>query len=193
MKIICDNCRTKYSISDDKVRGKAFKIRCKKCQNVIVVKGEAGDGAGHKEEDEQGTVVADTGALPVWHLVIGGQQAGPFTVAEVGDKYVRGEIDAGTYAWRDGLPDWSRMTDIEEFAHLRSAEVSAPQAAPMRAPDDDARTSVLNTGAAGAAAPVRHAPSDDLFGAGGAGGGGGGGAGADAGWGGGGAAGAGAA
>ena len=26
MKIICDNCRTKYSIADDKVKGKVFRI-----------------------------------------------------------------------------------------------------------------------------------------------------------------------
>jgi len=29
MKIVCEACQAKYSISDDKVRGKAFKIRCK--------------------------------------------------------------------------------------------------------------------------------------------------------------------
>ena len=39
MKIVCDSCGTKYSISDDKVRGKVFKIRCKKCSHIIVVRG----------------------------------------------------------------------------------------------------------------------------------------------------------
>src|SRR5262249_32587310 len=39
MKIICENCATKYSIADEKVRGKAFKIRCKKCSHTIVVRG----------------------------------------------------------------------------------------------------------------------------------------------------------
>ena len=51
MKIICDSCGTKYSISDDKVRGKVFKIRCKKCSHIIVVRGgetagRSGCGAG---------------------------------------------------------------------------------------------------------------------------------------------------
>src|SRR5690349_1093422 len=36
MKIVCESCQAKYSISDDKVRGKAFKIRCKKCSHIIV-------------------------------------------------------------------------------------------------------------------------------------------------------------
>ena len=41
MKIVCDNCATKYSIADEKVRGKVFKIRCKKCSHIIVVRGGA--------------------------------------------------------------------------------------------------------------------------------------------------------
>ena len=41
MKIVCDNCSAKYQISDDKVRNKTFKIRCKKCSHVIVVRGAA--------------------------------------------------------------------------------------------------------------------------------------------------------
>ena len=39
MKIVCDSCGTKYSIADEKVRGKVFKIRCKKCSHIIVVRG----------------------------------------------------------------------------------------------------------------------------------------------------------
>ena len=45
MKIVCDACQAKYSISDDKVQGKVFKIRCKKCSNIIVVRGGAGGAA----------------------------------------------------------------------------------------------------------------------------------------------------
>ena len=44
MKLICDQCGAKYSIADEKVRGKVFKIRCKKCENVIVVQGDAEGG-----------------------------------------------------------------------------------------------------------------------------------------------------
>ncbi len=43
MKIVCDSCATKYSIADDKVRGKVFKIRCKKCSHIIVVRSEGGE------------------------------------------------------------------------------------------------------------------------------------------------------
>jgi predicted Zn finger-like uncharacterized protein len=38
VKFSCDKCQTKYSIADEKVRGKVLKIRCKKCDNVIVLR-----------------------------------------------------------------------------------------------------------------------------------------------------------
>ncbi|MCP4604062.1 MAG: DUF4339 domain-containing protein [Proteobacteria bacterium] len=41
MKIVCENCSAKYSIADEKVKGKVFKIRCKKCGESIVVRGDA--------------------------------------------------------------------------------------------------------------------------------------------------------
>src|SRR4029453_14767156 len=41
MKFVCDRCQTKYSIADERVRGKVLKVKCKTCANVIVVR-EAG-------------------------------------------------------------------------------------------------------------------------------------------------------
>jgi predicted Zn finger-like uncharacterized protein len=38
MKFFCQKCNTKYAIADEKVRGKVLKIRCKKCQAIIVVR-----------------------------------------------------------------------------------------------------------------------------------------------------------
>lgn len=47
MKFVCDRCQTKYSIADEKVRGKILKVRCKSCTNIITVRDEgAGPGAG---------------------------------------------------------------------------------------------------------------------------------------------------
>jgi predicted Zn finger-like uncharacterized protein len=38
MKFHCDRCKTRYSIADERVRGKILKIRCKNCSTVITVK-----------------------------------------------------------------------------------------------------------------------------------------------------------
>ena len=43
MKFLCDRCKTRYSIGDERVRGKILKIRCKNCANVITVREGAGD------------------------------------------------------------------------------------------------------------------------------------------------------
>ena len=40
MKIVCESCAAKYSIADEKVVGKVFKLRCKKCSEVMVVRGD---------------------------------------------------------------------------------------------------------------------------------------------------------
>src|SRR5271154_2417987 len=103
MKIVCDNCATKYSIADEKVRGKVFKIRCKKCSHIIVVRGNDGapqhaDGEGGASDgfpgEEPAATVAQGGAAAapaatdaVWHLVVDREQIGPLTAPEVRAKF----------------------------------------------------------------------------------------------------------
>lgn len=108
MKIVCDSCSTKYSISDDKVRGKVFKIRCKKCSHIIVVRG-TGDGA---------AAAADASAELGWHLVVDGEQVGPLSDAEVRARLARGEVTGENYVWREGFSDWLRLATVPEFADV---------------------------------------------------------------------------
>src|SRR5688572_3862851 len=104
MKIVCDNCATKYSIADEKVRGKVFKIRCKKCSHIIVVKG--GEGAGEIGATSSDSAAdapaaeppADAAAADGWHVVINGEQVGPLAPADLRQKFATGEIDGETYA-----------------------------------------------------------------------------------------------
>ena len=35
MKFSCEQCYAKYSIADERVRGKILRIRCKKCGNIV--------------------------------------------------------------------------------------------------------------------------------------------------------------
>src|SRR6478672_4703486 len=118
MKIVCDACQAKYSISDDKVQGKVFKIRCKKCSNIIVVRGGAGAQDSAPAPQEKDTRVYDYGYEggaagaeatggddAVWHLVINQDQVGPMTVAEVEAKFASGEVDGETFTWREGFAD----------------------------------------------------------------------------------------
>ena len=101
MKIVCDACAAKYSIADDKVKGKVFKIRCKKCSNIIVVRGTAGvvEEPAVGPYDQKETRVYDYGSQDagaparadeaVWHVVIDQEQVGPLSVADdVGQRAV---------------------------------------------------------------------------------------------------------
>src|SRR3954469_12820180 len=114
MKIVCDSCSTKYSISDDKVRGKVFKIRCKKCSHIIVVRG-TGEGA-------PASVEAPSDA--VWHLVVDGDQVGPLAEAEVRARLARGEVPAENYVWKEGFSDWWRLVYVPELAGAGAAAAS---------------------------------------------------------------------
>ena len=62
MKITCEACSAKYSVADAKVRGRAFKIRCKRCGAAIVVRGER---------------LAESAA---WHVMVSGAEQGPMGI-----------------------------------------------------------------------------------------------------------------
>src|SRR5947209_1644890 len=184
MKIVCDNCATKYSIADEKVRGKVFKIRCKKCSHIIVVRGGADGsveasrdaapaaGAGFPGEDDQATMaagqpvrsaptpgggVAMSGGDSVWHLVIDREQVGPLTPAEVRQKFAAGEIDAETYAWREGFGDWLRLASIEDFRDLGGGAAAAGNEGATRRTD----SADLFAAAGGGDDAASDAPSGD--------------------------------
>lgn len=119
MRIECDSCGAKYQIADEKVAGKLFKVRCKKCSNMILVDGTTVGG-----QDDEATRVFDvnSGGEPadeaVWYVVIDGAQTGPLSPSEVRVQFDAGTIDAETFAWREGMDDWVRMADVPELAGL---------------------------------------------------------------------------
>lgn len=139
MKIVCDNCATKYQIADEKVSGKAFKIRCKKCSHVIVV-GKGADGsasaAAGDAPNEPSTAAQEQPAQDspapesVWHLVIDREQIGPMTAEEVRAKVKAGQADSETYCWKEGFEDWLKLSAIEDFQGIFAGKTA--DAAPKR-------------------------------------------------------------
>src|SRR5436190_15428089 len=113
MKIVCDSCATKYSISDDKVRGKVFKIRCKKCSHIIVVRGT--NEAAASATPGIAVAAADAGG---WHLVVDGDQVGPVSEADIRARAERGEVNGDTYVWKEGFADWLKLSAVPELASL---------------------------------------------------------------------------
>jgi predicted Zn finger-like uncharacterized protein len=62
MKFQCDRCKTRYSIADEKVRGKVLKIRCKSCEAIITVRDAA---IGSEPPRLSAQPVAGSGPSPV--------------------------------------------------------------------------------------------------------------------------------
>ncbi|MBN2717871.1 MAG: zinc-ribbon domain-containing protein [Deltaproteobacteria bacterium] len=126
MKIICDNCGAKYSIADEKVKGKVFKIRCKKCQESIVVRGDSQENAGAAEMASGGGGEVETkvfdysgykGNEPVWYVAVdGGEQQGPYTTDQMREYLQAGNVLPETYVWREGLEDWKMVSDVPEIS-----------------------------------------------------------------------------
>ncbi|MBN1946868.1 MAG: zinc-ribbon domain-containing protein [Bradymonadales bacterium] len=134
MRIVCDSCGTKYSISDEKIRGKLFKIRCKKCSHVIVVRGiQAAGGAEGYERDvgEQPSAPgqpAGSGEMESaqeWFYVLDGQQTGPVQITDMEAQVAAGQITPDTYVWREGMEDWIHLAEVSELAHLVPVEASS--------------------------------------------------------------------
>lgn len=111
MKIECDKCGAKYSIADEKVRGKTFKIRCKKCSNVIIVRDKAASSGAVSGAAPEATD-------PGWHLAINGETVGPIPESEVRQRYQAGEIDRDTAVWQEGFEDWVPLADVPTFSDL---------------------------------------------------------------------------
>jgi predicted Zn finger-like uncharacterized protein len=134
MKFSCDKCNTRYSIADERVRGRVLKIRCKACNHVITVRENEGSGAEPMPEgpdaggppggDDEHTRVsppaggAEAGAgADDWFVSFDGEQEGPLPLLRAIDR-VKAERPRGRecYCWRAGFFVWLPVEEVPEFA-----------------------------------------------------------------------------
>lgn len=130
MKIVCEDCGARYSIADEKVGGRAFRIRCKKCGQAIVVCGAAAT------ED-----AVRPAADAIWYVVVEGEQQGPLPPEGIARMLAAGSVDRETWVWREGLAQWLRLGEVDELGQAappsarassepsRRADLFAPSAA----------------------------------------------------------------
>ena len=117
MKITCGVCSAKYAIADEKLVGRSVKIRCKKCGEAIVVRGEV-----QAAVEPRAAVAAGD-----WHVVVDGEQRGPLLPSAIGALLSSGAIAWDAYVWREGLAEW---TPAEELPELVQAIMGEPAPAP---------------------------------------------------------------
>ncbi|MCC7072290.1 MAG: zinc-ribbon domain-containing protein [Deltaproteobacteria bacterium] len=158
MKFSCEHCATRYSIGDDKVRGKILKIRCKTCGNIVVVREatgamQASAGAVAAAGAAAPKPAAPAGAAPRqptepwvqppaaqrpgidWYIAIKGKQHGPAKKEDVARLVREGTITERTYVWNESMTAWQRLREVPELAVLLSA-APAVRPPPPPPPDD---------------------------------------------------------
>lgn len=148
MKFLCDRCKTRYSIGDDRVRGKILKIRCKNCANVITVR-EGMEPAPEQRDPRHPTTMIPTiqeskPASPLnaafsaqlakpppaleeeWYVSIDGEQSGPFNLGEAQRWIASKPFDADLHCWSEGFDDWLPVDKVSHFRGLRTKPVAPP-------------------------------------------------------------------
>ena len=148
MKFLCDRCKTRYTIADERVRGKILKIRCKNCANVITVReGQAEpvenadvvDAAEMSAEEREASVVARrpgaTQQLAAaaaaakaeppsvldeeWFVSIDGVQTGPLTLVGAQAWIRKRPASDELYCWSEGFDAWLLVDKVNHFRGLR--------------------------------------------------------------------------
>jgi predicted Zn finger-like uncharacterized protein len=111
MRFSCDRCKTRYSIAEDRVRGKILRIRCKNCSEVITVRGERPRTGGDEASDAR--------VKPAWFLAVGGIQHGPMSLTDAMAWVTKREPTELIYGWSEGFEGWRSVDELEHFADLR--------------------------------------------------------------------------
>ncbi len=145
MKIVCESCGAKYSIADERVSGKVFKIRCKRCSEVIVVRGDQ-----PAPVAEAPAAFATPAQDVIWHVVVDGEQAGPYSPGQLGEMLTSGAVDWDAYVWTEGFDNWAPMRDVADLVAQITGQPqaqAAAQAAPAYRPPTQTLTGQPSMGA----------------------------------------------
>jgi predicted Zn finger-like uncharacterized protein len=179
VKFLCDRCKTRYSIGDDRVRGKILKIRCKNCANVITVREgmTADDVASDRNRPTTAAPLSDpspanNGALASafanqltkpppaleeeWYVSIDGEQSGPYTLSDAQRWIANKAFDADVHCWSEGFDDW---LPVDKVSHFRGLRKKPP---PPTAPPPLPRVAPGRTGPAAPAATMQQTRPEDL-------------------------------
>ena len=53
-----------------------------------------------------------------WFLAIDGKPEGPYQLRDLDVKYRTNELASSTFAWREGLPEWKPLFEIQEIKQV---------------------------------------------------------------------------
>ena len=137
MKITCQTCQSKYTVSDEKVQGKTVKIKCRNCGATILVNssGATTTAAGAGEPVSILTSAGELGVSFLVNVAEGDQRT--MSLIEVVEAYNSSVVTAETYVWSDGMGDWQPLGQVESIVSALNsgAAAAAPEPAAYAAPE----------------------------------------------------------
>jgi predicted Zn finger-like uncharacterized protein len=136
MKVSCQACGAKYTIADDKVRGRKVKIRCKSCGAPIVVDAQSeAPPAGEAPQTADAPAAAaapGTAKSESWSVNLSDSDQRTMTTEEIVAGWQSGVVTSDAFVWKDGMGDWVAILECAEIsALLPGAAAPDPQATPF--------------------------------------------------------------
>ena len=117
MKITCQSCQSKYTVSDEKVQGKTVKIKCRKCGATIIVNSS---GATSQANGGVADPVSTSGGADGSYLVnVADGDQRTMAAHELIAAYQSGVVNAETYVWADGMADWQPIAQVDALTWPR--------------------------------------------------------------------------
>ncbi|HVY48461.1 MAG TPA: zinc-ribbon domain-containing protein, partial [Minicystis sp.] len=132
MKITCQSCQSKYTVSDEKVQGKTVKIKCKKCGATIIVNSSGVSQSNGGTADPVSTSGGADGSYLV-NVADGDQRT--MNVQELVAAYHGGVVNADTYVWADGMADWQPIAQVDALVAALNEQAAPALAAAAPAYD----------------------------------------------------------
>jgi predicted Zn finger-like uncharacterized protein len=123
MKITCQSCQSKYTVSDEKVQGKTVKIKCRKCGATILVNSGGVTTSAPADPVSLSSGGGDAGGSSFLVNVAEGDQRS-MTMPEIIVAYQSSVVNAETYVWADGMNDWQPLGQVDAIV----AALNAPPA-----------------------------------------------------------------
>lgn len=147
MIVDCHSCGATYNISDEKIRGRRVRVRCKSCGEGIIVDGTRVDADEATRvysptfepamyakgvHDEATRVMAPSGpdlrataSGEEWTVNVGESDQRTMGLAELVSAYNGGLVPDDALVWREGMEDWQKIPDVPEIqAALESNEAT---------------------------------------------------------------------
>jgi predicted Zn finger-like uncharacterized protein len=120
MEFSCEKCRTRYSVPDEKVRGKRVRTRCRKCGADVVINGPGAPGPSLVPKLPRGSADPPAEVAPhgdhLWTVALSRTEQKKMTTAEIVDAYASGVVSDHTLVWKQGMANWSPPFGIPGIA-----------------------------------------------------------------------------